>query len=334
MPKLMEDSHSADIAEKGTSLWKDAWLRLRKNRMAVASLLFLIFALVICFLLPTVGQLTLPENGEQSHWYKPPNNQNLSNTFQTPDGSHWLGTDQSGRDLFSRVLHGGQVSILIGILATLISVTIGVIYGAIAGYKGGKIDTFMMRFVDICFGLPQLVIIILFSIVIMERTKSYEKQLIDELAWSESLVNVLFDILPLCIAIGCLGWFTMARVVRSQVMSTKELEYVEAAKSLGLSHFTILFKHILPNLLGIIIVYTSLTIPTFILTEATLSFLGLGVEAPNSSWGILLSEGATYLETEPQIIIIPSVIFSLTLLALNFFGDGLRDALDPKASKD
>jgi oligopeptide transport system permease protein len=245
---------------------------------------------------------------------------------------HLLGTDQLGRDLLSRILSGGQVSLLVGLIATLISIVIGVSYGAISGYKGGKLDAVMMRIVDVLYGLPFLILVILFSIVITTFAKEAKPTLLEYM--SKDLADLVVNILPLCLTIGLLGWYTMARVVRSQVISSKKLEYIEAAVSLGLSHRNILFKQILPNQLGPIIVYTTLTIPGFILTEATLSFLGVGVQPPNSSWGIMLNEGANYMETQPLLLIFPSLIFAVTLLCLNFLGDGLRDALDPKASKD
>ncbi len=306
--------------EQGNSLWSDAWLRLKKNRMAFISLWVLVFIFAICFILPATPLINSPRHT------------NLANSFAAPSAEHWLGTDQLGRDLLSRVLNGGQVSLLVGLIATLISIIIGVSYGAISGYKGGKLDTIMMRIVDILYGLPFLILVILFSIVISSAAKEHEPKLLNSMP--EGIVNLIVNILPLCLTIGFLGWYTMARVVRSQVLSTKKLEYVEAAVSLGLSHKNILFKQILPNQLGPIIVYTTLTIPGFILTEATLSFLGVGVQPPNSSWGIMLNEGANYMETKPLLLIFPSIVFALTLLALNFLGDGLRDALDPKASKD
>jgi len=268
------------------------------------------------------------------HWFKDPNYQNLNNTFAAPGDGHILGTDHVGRDLFSRLLYGGQISLLVGFVATAMSVLIGVTYGAIAGYAGKKVDTIMMRIVDVLYGLPFLVIIILFSLLISEHLKVLTEYLVTELEWDETTVKRVANILPLFVAIGAIGWLTMARMARAQVMALKKQEFVEAAVSLGLSHVSILFKHIVPNMLGPIIVYMTLTVPGFILTEATLSFLGLGVEAPNSSWGILLQEGANYMETHSRLLIIPSITFSLTLFALNFLGDGLRDALDPKASKD
>lgn len=306
--------------EQGNSLWSDAWLRLKKNRMALISLWLLVFIFAACFILPATPLI------------KSSLEINLSNSFAEPSAKHWLGTDQLGRDLLSRLLNGGQVSLLVGLIATLISIVIGVAYGAISGYKGGKLDTAMMRIVDVLYGLPFLILVILFSIVISTQAKAYEPKLLEYMP--ASLVNLIVNILPLCLTIGLLGWYTMARVVRSQVLSTKKLEYVEAAISLGLTHKNILFKQILPNQLGPIIVYTTLTIPGFILTEATLSFLGVGVQPPNSSWGIMLNEGANYMETKPLLLIFPSMVFAITLLCLNFLGDGLRDALDPKASKD
>jgi len=323
--------------EKGSSLWSDAWRRLRKNHMATFSLGFLVLILITCFAIPFIGELGAPEDlaeRAESYWFKDPNYQNLNRTFEGPSGDHWLGTDHSGRDLFSRLLNGGQISILVGIIATILSLIIGVLYGAIAGYSGPTVNSIMMRIVDILYGLPFLVIVILFSILISEHMEVVNEYLIDKQNWDPTFVKRYSNLVPLFIAISALGWLTIARMARAQVLSIKKLEYIEAARSLGLSHFKILLKHILPNMLGPIIVYTTLTVPGFILTEASLSFLGLGVEAPNSSWGILLKEGANFMETNPRLIIIPSVIFSLTLFALNFLGDGLRDALDPKASKD
>ncbi|MGJ8676340.1 MAG: ABC transporter permease [Akkermansiaceae bacterium] len=307
---------------KGSSLWSDAWLRLRKNHMATASLWILILIAALCFILPLFPLV------------KDPNIQNLENTFQAPDGTHLLGTDQVGRDLLARLLFGGQISILVGLVATALSVIIGVSYGSIAGYVGGRVDGMLMRIVDILYGLPFLVIVILFSLLISKHMEVASETMITDWGWNKTMVLKFANLIPLFIAISALGWLTMARMARAQVITVKKQEYIEAAMSLGLSHWKILTRHILPNILGSIIVYTTLTVPGFILTEATLSYLGLGVQSPNSSWGILLKEGANYMETQPQLLIIPSVIFSITLFALNFLGDGLRDALDPKAAKD
>jgi oligopeptide transport system permease protein len=318
---MSNKTQSHDLS-KGQSLWSDAWARLKKNKMAMASLIVLFVIGVLCFILPAFSMIA------------DPNNQNLNSTFLDPNKNHWLGTDQSGRDLLARLLYGGQISLLVGIIATTVSVIIGLIYGSIAGYAGGKTDSLMMRIVDILYGLPFLVLVILFSLLISEHAKELTDHLVNLWPRQEVFIKKFINLVPLFIAIGALGWLTMARVARAQVLSLKKQEFVEAAVSLGLSHRQILMRHIMPNMLGPIIVYATLTVPGFVLTEATLSFLGLGVESPNSSWGILLSEGANYMETHPRLLIIPSITFSLTLLALNFLGDGLRDALDPKAAKD
>ncbi|MGB2402961.1 MAG: ABC transporter permease [Akkermansiaceae bacterium] len=307
---------------KGHSLWSDAWLRLRQNKMAMASLVLLLTIGILCFIIPALPIIT------------DPNTQDLNNTFLPPNQNHWLGTDQSGRDLLARLLYGGQISLLVGIVATTVSLIIGLIYGAIAGYAGGKTDSIMMRIVDILYGLPFLVLVILFSLLISEHAKELTDNLVTRWPEHDVFIKKFINLVPLFVAIGALGWLTMARVARAQVLSLKKQEFVEAAVSLGLTHRRILIRHIMPNMLGPVIVYATLTVPGFVLTEATLSFLGLGVESPNSSWGILLSEGANYMETHPRLLIIPSITFSLTLLALNFLGDGLRDALDPKAAKD
>ena len=318
---MSKDIHNQPI-DKGHSLWSDAWLRLRKNKMAMVSMVILFIIGILCFILPAFSIIPGP------------NTQDLNNTFLPPSGDYPLGTDQSGRDLLARLLYGGQISLLVGIVATTVSVIIGLIYGAIAGYAGGKTDSLMMRIVDILYGLPFLVLVILFSLLISEHAKELTDALIGRWPDHAVFIKKFVNLVPLFIAIGALGWLTMARVARAQVMSLKKQEFVEAAVSLGLSHRRILMRHIMPNMLGPVIVYATLTVPGFVLTEATLSFLGLGVESPNSSWGILLSEGANYMETHPRLLIIPSITFSLTLLALNFLGDGLRDALDPKAAKD
>lgn len=309
-------------SDAGQSLWQDAWLRLRKNRMAVASAITITLIFSLCFIAPVLLD------------FENPNNQNLNNAFAPASSTHWLGTDQSGRDLLSRLIYGGRISLLVGFIATSVSLVIGITWGSIAGYVGGKTDSLMMRLVDVLYGLPFLVLVILFALLISEYTK--ELAVIMETDWgmAPETVKKTTNLIPLFIAIGALGWLTMARMARAQVLSIKKLEYIEAARSLGLSHYTILTRHVLPNMLGPIIVYTTLTIPGFILYEASLSYLGLGVESPNSSWGILLKDGANYMETHPRLLIIPSLVFSTTLFALNFLGDGLRDALDPKAAKD
>lgn len=306
------------------SLWLDAWRRLQQNRMAIASLVVLAIIVFCCFILPLLPFAHV----------KDPNAGDLKQTFLPRSSDHLLGTDALGRDLFARLLYGGQISLLVGIIATTVAVLIGVTYGSISGYVGGRTDSIMMRIVDILYGLPFLVLVILFSLLVGSYMGRFGKFLTEGLSMNASFVSRFISIIPLFIAIGALGWLTMARMARAQVMNYKEQEFVEAARSLGLSHKRILFRSILPNTLGPIIVYSTLTIPSFIMFEATLSFLGLGISSPNASWGSLVNEGANYMETHPSLLWIPSSVFIITLFALNFLGDGLRDALDPKASKD
>ena len=319
-------------AEKGTSLWKDAWHRLRRNRLAMAGLVLVVLIFLACFVLRWI----LPHD---------PNDTALANKFATPgamslpdaDGKkhvHLLGTDQLGRDLLTRILDGGQISLFIATAATLLTVSIGIVYGAISGYVGGRVDNVMMRIVDGLLAMPFLIVVILFRELISGPIDETGQFLINEWNWSRDFVIRFSNIIPLLLAIAAFGWLTMARIVRTQTVSLVKSEFVEAARSLGLGHARILFRHILPNMLGPVIIYATLTIPSFILYEATLSFIGLGVEPPNSSWGILIKEGANYLETKTAMLLYPALIFSSTLFAFNFLGDGLRDALDPKAAKD
>lgn len=308
--------------EKGTSLWKDAWHRLAHNHAAVVSLVVLILILGLCFIGPLMP------------FVKSPTMINLANTGAPPSLDHWFGTDQLGRDLFSRVLYGGQVSLLVGLVATGVAVFIGVIYGAIAGYAGGKLDDLLMRFVDILFALPFLVLVILFALVVDKPASEFTEWIIETTGFSRDRVAPITTLIPLFIAIGAIGWLTIARIVRAQVMAVKKQEFVEAAVSLGLSRPRILFRHILPNVIGPIIIYTTLAVPGIMLLESVLSFLGLGVKPPNSSWGILIKEGADRMEVNWLLLFFPSFFFASTLFALNFLGDGLRDALDPKSAKD
>ncbi|MEG0427462.1 MAG: ABC transporter permease [Akkermansia sp.] len=320
MSKIHQQTSSQ--AEKGTSLWRDALLRLTRNKAALISLTALLIIALACFMGPLIP--TLPN----------PNNQELSLISEGVSLNHWFGTDQLGRDLFARVLYGGRISLLVGIVATGVSLIIGVIYGLISGYAGGKIDALMMRSVDILFALPFIVLIIIFSLTIQEPSDRLTAWVINTTGWSTESVAPITGLIPLFIAIGALGWLTLARIVRTQTIELKNQEFVEAARSLGLSHTKILLFHIAPNLLGPVIIYTTLAVPGIMLLEAVLSFLGLGVKAPNSSWGTLIKEGADRMEITPELLLFPAILFSITLLALNFLGDGLRDALDPKSSKD
>ena len=295
-PVLTAPLAEADEAE-GSSLWHDAWLRLSKNQLAV----FGMYALALVALGCVAGPWLSRYGYEQ---------QNLSETFSPPNAQHWLGTDQLGRDLLVRLLYGGRVSLAVGLCATFVALTIGVVYGAIAGFFGGKLDAVMMRTVDMLYALPFAIFVILL------------------------MVFFGHNIILLFVAIGAVEWLTMARIVRGQVMAVKKMEFIEAARSLGFGRRRIIFRHILPNILGPIIVYTTLLIPSVMLLEAFLSFLGLGVQPPMSSWGVLIKDGAEKMEEYWWLLVFPGAVFSLTLFSLNFLGDGLRDALDVRSSKD
>lgn len=284
-------------AEDGASLWHDAWLRLKKNRAAVTGGVVLAVMVVLAILTPWIA----PYGYEA---------QNLDLGATPPSAAHWLGTDIFGRDLLTQILYGGRISLAVGFIATAVALAIGVTWGAVAGYVGGRIDSVMMRFVDILYALPFMIFIILLMVVFGR------------------------NILLLFLAIGAVEWLTMARIMRTQVQSLRQQEFVEAAVSLGLPPSAIIFKHIIPNALGPIIVYTTLTIPSVMLLEAFLSFLGLGIQPPQTSWGLLISYGAETMEEYPWLLIFPGLALTITLFSLNFLGDGLRDALDVRGSKD
>lgn len=325
MTSLAQNINEETLAtEKGSSLWADAYIRLKKNKLAMLGGIVVILILILCFIIAPI----LAASGMNA------NGQDLTNRFAGVGEKGVLGTDQLGRDLFMRVLEGGQISLLVAIMATCMTVTIGVIYGGIAGYVGGGIGNTMMRVVDGLLAMPFLIIVILFREIITPYIDTLAKFLIDDWGWNDNTVLRFANLIPLTIAIAGFGWLSMGRIVRSAAASLSKQEFVEAARSLGISHRRILFRHILPNMLGPVIIYATLTIPSFILYEATLSYIGLGIEPPNSSWGKLIQEGANFLETNLTVLAVPAVMFSLTLFAFNFLGDGLRDALDPKASKD
>ena len=295
--------------EKGTSLWYDAWLRLKHNRAAMVGLFMIIIIGITCIVLPSIGD-----------FLKDPNKTDLVNRNLKPGGENWFGTDHLGRDLFSRVIFGGRISIAVGLITTFVAVTIGIVWGAVAGYVGGRTDALLMRVVDILYALPFLVIIILLSKILEPMTDDLTEWAVDliagknaalkELGDTRNWVEPLTTLVPVFVAIGALSWLTVSRIVRAQVQSVASLDFVEAARSLGLGNLRILFRHILPNTLGPIIVYTTLTIPGVMMFEATLSFLGLGVKAPNSSWGVLIQEGANFMLTNPMQLVFPPQFFS------------------------
>ncbi len=286
-----------DQLENGSSLWRDAWHRLAKNQLAVFGGVTLNLLTIACLVGPLISSYSYED-------------QNLNLGASGPSLSHWLGTDTLGRDLLVRLLVGGRISIGVGLCATFVALSIGVAYGAIAGFFGGKIDALMMRIVDIMYALPFTIFVILLMVFFGR------------------------NIVLLFVAIGAVEWLTMARIVRGQILSIKKMEFIEAAHSLGLGKRRIIFRHMIPNVLGPIIVYTTLTIPAVMLLEAFLSFLGLGVQPPLSSWGVLIKDGAEKMEEFWWLLVFPGSIFSLTLFSLNFLGDGLRDALDVRSSKD
>jgi len=279
------------------SPWQQAWQRLTRSWVTVAAMLLLAVMILLCIVGP---------------WVSPygPNDQNLDLRAISPNSEHWLGTDPLGRDLATRILHGGRISLLVGVLATAVAAVIGVGYGLIAGLSGWRTDALMMRIVDVLYAFPFITFVILLVVI-------FGRQFV-----------LIF------VAIGAVEWLTMARVVRGQVLSLKKLEFVHAARAAGAGFWHILFKHMLPNVMGPVIIYASLTVPGVMLLEATLSFLGLGIQPPDASWGVLISEGAASMAVYPWMLVGPSVFFTLTLLALNLLGDGLRDALDPKSARE
>ena len=279
------------------SLWNDAFRRLIANRAAVASACILIILILAALFAPWIAP--------HSYSY-----QNLDLGATPPSGEFLLGTDTLGRDLLSRILYGARVSLLVGFVATAVALVIGVSWGIIAGYFGGRIDSVMMRIVDVLYGLPFFIFIILLMVIFGRN------------------IWLLF------MAIGAVEWLTMARIVRGQVITVKNQEYVMAAQAMGVPNLRLFIKHIFPNILGPIAVYATLTIPQVMLLEAFLSFLGLGVQPPMSSWGTLIRYGVESMEEYSWLLIYPGLTFTITLFALNFFGDGLRDALDPKTSED
>jgi oligopeptide transport system permease protein len=317
-PNLFHATPEIAITEgefvRGTSLWRDAWRRLLKNKLAVFGLIVVALIILASLLGPTVIKRTTGFTPD----YIPTNDTKLIKSFPPftgPDGeftwTHPMGTDNAGRDQLARVLQGGQISLFVGIISTLVSLLIGVSYGAIAGYVGGRLDNIMMRLVDVLYSLPYVIVVIV--LLSMFRSQTPRGQLI-----------LLF------IALGSVSWLTMARIVRGQVLSLKNQEFVMAAKATGVSTPRIIFRHIVPNTLGPVIVYATLTIPQIMLTEAFLSFLGFGVQAPLASWGSLASDGIQNIAIFPWQLIFPGVTMALTLFSLNFLGDGLRDALDPQ----
>ena len=278
-----------------SSLWQDAVRRLIQNRAAMIGGITVLVLIILAIFAPWIAPY--------SYSY-----QNLDIGASPPSAEHLLGTDVLGRDLLSRLLYGARISLLVGFVATGVALVIGVSWGIVAGYFGGRVDSIMMRIVDVLYGLPFIIFIILLMVIFGRN------------------IWLLFA------AIGAVEWLTMARIVRAQVIGLKNQEFVQAAQVMGVSNFSMFRRHILPNILGPIAVYATLTIPQVMLLEAFLSFLGLGIQPPMSSWGTLIRYGVESMEEHYWLLIYPGLTFTITLFALNFFGDGLRDALDPKTS--
>lgn len=291
---------------KGRSLWQDARRRLFANAAAVTSMIILgiiaLMAIFADFLSPyAYYEIDYDMIACAPPWW--PQSDEIS-CYAT--GAHWFGTDANGRDMFIRTLYGAQVSLMVGVVATLVSLLIGVIYGATAGYLGGRVDEAMMRFVDVLYSLPFIFFVIILMVVFNR------------------------NFILMFVAIGAVEWLTMARIVRGQTLSVRRKEFIEAAHASGVGTAAIIRRHIVPNVVGPVIVYVTLLIPAVILAESFLSFLGLGVQEPFTSWGVLISEGANEMETKPWMLIFPAAFMAITLFCFNFIGDGLRDALDPK----
>mgnify|MGYP001307080246 FL=1 len=278
-----------------SSLWQDAIRRLIQNRAAMIGGITVLILIVLAVFAPWIAPY--------SYSY-----QNLDLGASPPSAEHLLGTDVLGRDLLSRLLYGARISLLVGFVATGVALVIGVSWGIVAGYFGGRVDSVMMRIVDVLYGLPFIIFIILLMVIFGRN------------------IWLLFA------AIGAVEWLTMARIVRAQVIGLKNQEFVQAAQVMGVGNLSMFRRHILPNILGPIAVYATLTIPQVMLLEAFLSFLGLGIQPPMSSWGTLIRYGVESMEEHYWLLIYPGLTFTITLFALNFFGDGLRDALDPKTS--
>lgn len=288
-----DEQKSETVVRPSISYWQDAWRRLKQNKVAMISLVFLIFIVLMCIFAPMI-------------YPHPFDEQNIEFTNQTPTAEHIFGLDNLGRDIFARVWVGGRVSLAIGLVGALVSLLIGVMYGGISGYFGGRVDDFMMRIVEILVGIPYLIVVVIAQLVLGKG------------------LNTL--IIALCIT----SWTGLARLVRGQVLNLKESEYVLAAKTLGTPSMRIITGHLLPNTLSLIIINTTFSIPSFIFSEAFLSFLGMGIQPPDTSWGAMAALGQQQMLYYPHELLFPALAISLTMLAFNLLGDGLRDAFDPK----
>lgn len=288
-------------------------MRFRRNKPAVISLCLLVALILLVVLWP---------------WVAPYSWETISDAqFQPPSAKHWFGTDVHGRDLLTRVIFGARVSLLVGVVGAGVAFVIGVAWGAVSGYVGGRIDGMMMRFVDVLYSLPSIIFVIVLLTTLKEGATKWLTSTLGAKAAAQAPMLLLFA------GLGAVSWLTMARIVRGQVLALRTRAFVDASRSLGASHARIIWRHILPNVWGIVIVYLTLTVPSVILYESFLSYLGLGIQPPMASWGSLVAEGAGQLNPIRiywWLVVFPSAMLVTTLLALNFLGDGLRDAFDPK----
>ncbi|MBK8256355.1 MAG: ABC transporter permease subunit [Polyangiaceae bacterium] len=322
----MEGKEDGKVKLVGKSLWSDAFRRLKKNRAAVVSAVVLIVLFVCSWVVPWISPYAYDKT-------------NLAIGPTAPSLSHWMGTDFFGRDLFTRLFFGGRISFMVALTATSMSLLIGVTWGGIAGYVGGKVDALMMRIVDILYTFPFLIFVILLMVFFAgPKSPLYSAFLTILSPFSDDPKGAknfaIFQIFVVFFAIGSISWLTMARMVRGQVLSLRGQPFVEAARSIGVGPTALIFRHLLPNALGPIIVYTTLTIPEVMMTEAFLSFLGLGTQEPLSSWGLLAATGAETMDYYWWQLVFPSALLAATLFCFNFLGDGLRDAMDPRVRKD
>ena len=278
-----------------SSLFRDALIRLTTNKLSLFSLIYILLLVVVAIITPFIAPF--------DYAY-----QDLALGASAPSSDHLLGTDTLGRDLLTRMMYGSRISLMVGFLATSVALVIGVIWGTVAGVSGGKTDAIMMRIVDTLYGIPFIILIILLMVIFGR------------------------NLILLFLAIGAVEWLTMARIVRSQVLNLSKQEFILSAEAMGVSKLSIIFRHLIPNAMGPVIVYATLTVPQIMLLESFLSFLGLGVQPPLSSWGLLIRDGAVSMEEYWWLLIFPSLAFSLTLFSLNFIGDGLRDAIDPRTA--
>ena len=283
------------MSNQESSLFRDALIRLTTNKLSLFSLIYILLLVVVAIITPFIAPYDYAF-------------QDLALGASAPSSDHLLGTDTLGRDLLTRMMYGSRISLMVGFLATSVALVIGVIWGTVAGFSGGKTDAIMMRIVDTLYGIPFIILIILLMVIFGR------------------------NLILLFLAIGAVEWLTMARIVRSQVLNLSKQEFILSAEAMGVSKLSIIFRHLIPNAMGPVIVYATLTVPQIMLLESFLSFLGLGVQPPLSSWGLLIRDGAVSMEEYWWLLIFPSLAFSLTLFSLNFIGDGLRDAIDPRTA--